>query len=388
MPQDPPASLLVRLGRIETVNQMVAAFADEENCRRILEDMVWPKGRFCPHCGSLRTTAIAGRDVGKKARPGLYQCSELACRRQFTATTKTPLHATKLPLRTWLAGFWEQLQSDKGISSVRLAEKIGVSQTTAWRMGHALRIMMANREHKLAGIVEADDVKIGGKPRKDPSNPAARKGKQGHTTKKPALVVVERPQGDVAGQVRAVSVPSLDKDVVAEAMRELIDAGAHLMTDGGGSFSGAADETETEDGETRPPIVVAHDTVTHSQQEYVRGIVHSNSAEGFNDRVRRTVVGVFHHISQKHVDSYLDETSFRWSQRVCIGLANRRTRKGRIVARKQWSRVLPAWQMMNLMEGAVGRQLRSTPDGGLRVLSRKGFVPQRAVAAQGESEIF
>jgi hypothetical protein len=132
--------------------------------------------------------------MGKKARPGLYQCSELACRRQFTATTKTPFHATKLALRAWLTAFWMQLHSDKGISSVRLAEAVGVTQSTAWRMGHAFRVLMANRETKLGGIVEADDVKIGGKPRKDPANPDARKGMQGQSTKRPALVAVERPR--------------------------------------------------------------------------------------------------------------------------------------------------------------------------------------------------
>jgi hypothetical protein len=160
------------------------------------------------------------------------------------------------------------------------------------------------------------------------------------------------------------------------------------MTDGGGSFAGFADEMEAEDGSMQPPIVVAHDTVTHSRQEYVRGIVHSNSAESFNDRIRRTVIGVFHHISQTHVDSYFDEASFRTSQRVCIGTANRQTRKGRTVARKQWARVLPGWQMMNLMQGAVGRQLRSTKKGGLRVLSRIGVSAQRPVAAQELSDGF
>lgn len=236
-------SIWARLSRVETVNHMAAAFQDEETCRRLLENMVWPKGRFCPHCGSVRTTAVAGRDMGKKARPGLYQCSELACRRQFTATTKTPLHATKLPLRTWLTGFWMQLHSDKGISSVRLAEAVGVTQSTAWRMGHAFRVLMANHEAKLGGIVEADDVKIGGKPRRDPSNPDARKGKQGDSAKRPALVVVARPRDGGAGQVRAVPVPSLEKGVVAEAMRQIVEADAHLMTDGGGSFVGLTAET-------------------------------------------------------------------------------------------------------------------------------------------------
>jgi hypothetical protein len=50
-----------------------------------------------------RWIALAGRDMGRyRARPGLYQCSNGVCRLQFTATTRMPLHATKLPLSTWL----------------------------------------------------------------------------------------------------------------------------------------------------------------------------------------------------------------------------------------------------------------------------------------------
>ena len=61
---------------------------------------------------------------------------------QFTATIHTPLHATKLPLSVWMKGLWFVLQSDKGVSSPRLAEALGVSQPTAWRMGHALRLLV------------------------------------------------------------------------------------------------------------------------------------------------------------------------------------------------------------------------------------------------------
>ncbi|CDZ62025.1 Hypothetical protein NGAL_HAMBI2566_48350 [Neorhizobium galegae bv. orientalis] len=104
-----------------------------------------------PACGYKRSIAIAGRDMGKRrARPGLYQCSSGDCRFQFTVTTHTPLHATKLPLRVWLKAMWLLLQSDKSPSSVRLAEVLGVSQPTAWRIGHALRLMVA-REHTLDG---------------------------------------------------------------------------------------------------------------------------------------------------------------------------------------------------------------------------------------------
>ena len=104
---------------IRTVAEMIEAFGDEERCRRLLEAMVWPNGRVCPACGYKRSIALAGHDMGQyRARPDLYQCSNGACCFQFTATTRTPLHATKLPLSTWLKALWLILQSDKGLSSI------------------------------------------------------------------------------------------------------------------------------------------------------------------------------------------------------------------------------------------------------------------------------
>lgn len=121
-----PDEIHAVLSDIRTVEDMVTAFRDEEHCRRLLESLVWPNGRICPACGYKRSIALAGRDTGKRrARPGLYQCSSGDCRFQFTVTTRTPLHSTKLPLSIWLKALWLILQSDKGLSSVRLAEALG-----------------------------------------------------------------------------------------------------------------------------------------------------------------------------------------------------------------------------------------------------------------------
>ncbi|QRM33252.1 hypothetical protein JO965_28700 (plasmid) [Microvirga sp. VF16] len=135
--------LLVReaLASITTVSDVVRAFQNEDHCRHPLEAMVRPTGRICLACDYRRSITLACRENGKRARSRLYQCSSGTCRFQFTVTTRTSLHATKLPLRTWLADLWLMLQSDKGISSIRLTEALGVSQPTAWRMGHALRLM-------------------------------------------------------------------------------------------------------------------------------------------------------------------------------------------------------------------------------------------------------
>lgn len=141
--------MFAALSNIRTVEEMV--FRDEQHCRRCWKAWCGRMAGSVPPCGYKRSIALAGRDTGKRrARPGLYQCSNGDCLFQFTMTTHTPLHATKLPLRVWLKAMWLLLQSDKDLSLVPLAEALGVSQPTAWRMGHALWLMVA-RENMLDG---------------------------------------------------------------------------------------------------------------------------------------------------------------------------------------------------------------------------------------------
>lgn len=295
-------TILATLSNIRTVEDMVVTFKDEQHCRRLLEGMMWPDGRICPACGYKHSIAIAGRDMGKRrARPGLYQCSSGDCWFQFTVTTHTPLHATKLALRVWLKAMWLILQSDKGLSSVRLAEALGVSQPTAWRMGHALRLMVA-REHILDGTVEIDHFYLGGRPKKHPGDPPPGRGRKGqaNTQKTPVMAMVQRPNDDApgtpAGDARAAVVTGLSFRGAERVIETQITPNARLMSDEAKAFM-AIGESFAE-----------HETVKHSSGEYVRDTVHVNSVEGFNSRVRRTIAGVFHHISPQHADLYFIST--------------------------------------------------------------------------------
>jgi transposase-like protein len=328
--------ILATLSNIRTVEDMVAAFRDEEHCRHLLECMIWRDGRVCPACGYKRSIAIAGRDMGKRrARPGLYQCSSGDCRFQFTVTTHTPLHATKLPLRVWLKAMWLLLQSDKGLSSVRLAEVLGVSQPTAWRIGHALRLMVA-REHTLDGTVEVDHFYLGGRPRKHADDPPPGRGRKGQTKteKTPVMAIVQRPAditpGSTAGDARAAVVTGLSLRTAVGAIATQVELHAHLMSDEAKPFMAIGES------------FAAHETVNQSSREYVRDAVHVNSVEGFNARVRRTIAGVFHHISPELADLYFHEIGFRWSQRIVTGQALRKSRSGKESIKTLWSRVPPA----------------------------------------------
>ena len=106
------------------------------------------------------------------------------------------------------------LQSDKGLSSIRLAKTLGVSQPTAWRIGHALRLMLA-REYPLGGTVESEEFFLGGRPKKRVNEPPPGRGRKGlrRTTKRPVLAVVQRPsatsRGAPAGDARASVVANI-----------------------------------------------------------------------------------------------------------------------------------------------------------------------------------
>ncbi|MGH2607896.1 MAG: IS1595 family transposase, partial [Tepidiformaceae bacterium] len=58
-----------------------------------------------------------------------------------------------------------------------------------------------------------------------------------------------------------------------------------------------------------------HDSVNHSQEEWVRGGVHTNSIEGVFSLFKRSIVGAYHQVSAKHLDAYLDEFEFRFNRR-------------------------------------------------------------------------
>lgn len=58
----------------------------------------------------------------------------------------------------------------------------------------------------------------------------------------------------------------------------------------------------------------AHGVVDHDQ-EYVRGVIHTNFAESYFSLLKRGIVGAFHHISRQHMDLYLNEFDFRWNTR-------------------------------------------------------------------------
>ena len=136
---------------------------------------------------------------------------------------------------------WLLRQSDKGLSSVRLAEALGVSLPTAWRIGHALRLMVA-RENMLDGTIEVDHFYLGGKPERQPDAPSSGRGRKGQakTQKTPVMAIVQRPAeitlGSPAGDARATVVRDLSLSAAVRAVSPKVELRAHLMSDEAKAF--------------------------------------------------------------------------------------------------------------------------------------------------------
>ena len=273
------------------LTEFVDRFPDDDACRAHLESVRWPDGPSCPSCGSIeRVTKVAGR-------AGFYRC--LDCKKQFSVTVGTPMHGTHLGLRTWYIAMYLILASSKGISAVKLGEMLGLQYRTAWHLAHRVRAMLAAGERlPLEGIVEADESYIGGKARN------LKLGKErptrGRGTNKPMLFAAIGRDGEA----RTAVIPSASAVAIDPLLFSWLDRDGTLMTDELAVFGSK---------------MKRHLVVNHGRAEYARsegGVrVHTNTAESFFGHFKRAVVGVWHHVSAKHLHRYACEHEFRWNRR-------------------------------------------------------------------------
>jgi transposase-like protein len=273
-------------------------FADEDMARAFLEAKRWPSGPVCPHCSSEAYALTAKPGSKSPVRRGVYKCRK--CRKQFTVRIGTIFEDSKVPICKWLMAIHLMTSSKKGVSSHQIAREIGVTIKTAWFVTHRIReaMKLEPMAGMLAGVVEADETYVGGKPR----HPG--KSKAGRGTKKtPVMVLVQR-EGDVrVTPIGGTDVWTLRKELVVNVAKEAV-----LMTDELAGYKGVGKE------------FAAHETVTHSKREYARkrkdGLsINTNTAESFFALLKRGHYGIFHQISKKHLHRYCTEFGFRWNHR-------------------------------------------------------------------------
>ena len=264
-----------------TVTRFNQDFPDNDTCLEWLKNHLYPDGIFCPICNKVtKHHKIASRPS--------YSCDY--CGHHFHPTVGTIFEKSTTPLKLWFHAIYLMSSTRCGISAKQIERETGVTYKTAWRMFRQIRSLLCEETQPLMGEVEVDETYVGG----------ARHGKRGRGAEGKAKVLgaVQR-----EGKVIANVVPDVKRHTLVPFMAHNVNRDAILFTD----------EFPSYDHMTR--IGYKHLRIEHHAKEYVRGNIHTNSIEGFWSLVKRGISGVYHAVSPKYLQSYLDEYTFRYNHR-------------------------------------------------------------------------
>lgn len=260
------------------------SFQTEQDCREKLFKLRWPDGFECPRCKEKQYY-----DLPKRR---LYQCKE--CNYQVSVTTGTVMHRTRTPLLKWFWAIYLVGTDKRGLSALALSKKIGVSYWVAWTMLQKIRQGMRDRDsnYKLAGIVEMDDAFFGG----------SQEGgdKHGRGTSKTPVIVETSIKGEGVGYARMTVVDHVNRKTIREIVRTDIKENQRIITDGFRAYQVVGEEGHDHQREIMKNSDV--DKVLRWSH-----ILISNA--------KAYLLGTFHGVNKKHLQSYLDEFCYRFNRR-------------------------------------------------------------------------
>jgi len=269
-----------------SLKAFIATFGTEEACRDYLFKQKWPSGFVCARCGLNVAWEYKKRE--------LWVC--IGCQHQHSLRAGTLFAGSKKPLTEWFYAIWLVTTSKRGISAKELQRQLGFgSYQTAWSWLHKIRkILVVADRTKLQKDVEVDEAYVG----------AARSGKRGRGAgnKKIVVCAVENLGGRGAcGRIRLGVVTRADRKTLVGFVKNNVEDGAIVVTDKWPAYRSLAS-----DGYHHIAIeCVGADAVRYLPR-----------AHRIFSLMRRWLLGTHHGaVRQKHLQSYLEEFTFRFNRR-------------------------------------------------------------------------
>ena len=271
-------------------------FTDEATAIEHVEASRWPDGVTCPLCGSDNVTRMGG-----KTQAGYFMCN--GCRDKFTCRTRTVMERSHIPVHKWLLAIHLLSSSKKGMSAHQLHRMLGVTYKSAWFLAHRIREAMRDGAPAPMGNagnpVQADETYYGN------TSKRAKGYKKGHSHKSGVVALVE----PSTGKARAFAVKSATTETVGYILYTNVRRKATLVTDESGLYKFIGSQYGD------------HQTVLHAGREYVNKAGYTtNNVENFFGIFKKGMVGVYHFCGEQHLQRYLDEFSFRYSNRSGVGI--------------------------------------------------------------------
>jgi len=279
------------------MNQMEfeAMFRTEQDCIDYIASIRWAQGFICPTCGSIRYW---------QKNKGRFECRD--CKTESTVTNGTIFHKSTKPLLIWFHAMWWMVAQKDGVSAKGLQKILGLgSYQTAWTWLHKFRrLMVLDGRSKLHGIVEVDEVFLGGKT----------SGKRGRGAEGKSLIAVAvEINGRKTGRMRLAKIPNASGEILNEFVENNIEKPATVITDAWTGYSGLSNIGYTHE--------IQNATAKEDDEEILPNVHRIASL------LKRWLLGTHQsYLNKNKLEYYLDEYVFRYNRRTSIsrGLLFRR----------------------------------------------------------------
>jgi transposase-like protein len=267
-----------------TINEFFKRFPDDSACLEHLMRLRFGNAIECPKC----------KKTGKFhriARHPAYECAW--CGFEIFPMVGTIFNKTHTPLAKWFYAIYLFTTPRHGVPAKELERQLGVSYPTAFRMAHLIRDYMADvdGDDALKGHVEADETYVGGR------NTGHGKARR-YENKSIVFGIVER-----GGKVMTKVISNTSRRTLERLIRANVVSRSTISTDEAGGYRGLGRFT------------YKHGSVNHSIEQWVDGIHHTNTIEGFWSQIKRSIRGTHVHVSRKYLAKYLGEFEYRYNMR-------------------------------------------------------------------------
>jgi transposase-like protein len=273
-----------------TLKDFQQVFSSDDVCLEYIRLKRYPERIDCPKCGK---NSLFHHDKNKKS----YSCDH--CGKQISPTAGTIFHKSPTALTLWFYVIYLMAQTRGGISAKQIQRETGVTYKTAWRMCKQIRSMLSEDYSPFTGEVEADESYFGGKEEnKHWSKRTAGVGGRSVKVKTPVFGLVQR-----GGKLEARTVKDAKSGTLLPIVKANVRQGAEIYTDEYRAYS------------ILPLMEYTHGVVSHQNRIYVDGEIHTNTIDGFWSQAKNGIRGVYHAVSAKYLQHYLDEYAFRYNHR-------------------------------------------------------------------------
>jgi transposase-like protein len=270
-----------------TIEQFNRMFPDNDSCLDWLMAQRYPG--YLAHCAYCNSERKFHRVKTRK----VYSCDY--CGTMIAPMAGTIFEKSSTSLRLWFYAMYLMSATRCGISAKQIQRETGVTYKTAWRMFKEIRTLMGETVRLEGSSVEMDEMYVGGK---------RRNGKRGRSVgpnaKTCVIGAVER-----KGKVVAVVAEDATKTALHDVAQAFILPESIIYTDEWPAYRGLDKINGYQ-----------HRRINHSAGIYVMGDIHTNTIEGFWSLVKRGISGVYHSVSKKYLQTYLDEYTFRYNRRT------------------------------------------------------------------------